>query len=106
MVEVSGHVKNSLRHELRRARGADLICSDFDISLRIILLKPGSAYHFSNSRKIINHLLFRDDSKLRSKIQRNLESLVQTVQIFSDDICMDFPVHKCPVLVLKRVGEY
>ena len=47
-----------------RARAADLICSDFDISLPIILLKSESAYHFSNSRKIINHLLFRDDSKL------------------------------------------
>ena len=43
-----------------------------------------------------------DDLKLYAKNEKGLESLVQTVQIFSDDIGMEFDIDKCATLVLKR----
>ena len=45
-----------------------------------------------------------DDLKLYAKSEEGLESLVQTVRIFSDDIGMEFGIGKCATLVLKR-GE-
>lgn len=36
------------------------------------------------------------------KNEKGLELLVQTVQIFSNEICMRFRVDKCVILVLKR----
>ena len=43
-----------------------------------------------------------DDLKLYAKNRKGLESLVQTVQIFSDDISMEFCIDKCAALALKR----
>ena len=42
-----------------------------------------------------------DDLKLYAKNRKGLESLVQTVQIFSDDISMEFCIDKCATLALK-----
>ena len=50
----------------------------------------------------LNHLLFMDDLKLYAKSERELDSLIQTVRIFSDDVGMVFGLDKCAVLVLKR----
>ena len=36
----------------------------------------------------INHLLFMDDLKLFAKIEKEIDSLVQTVRIYSDDTDM------------------
>ena len=43
-----------------------------------------------------------DDLKWYAKNEKGLESLVQTVRIFSDDISMKFVIDKCAALVLKR----
>ena len=43
-----------------------------------------------------------DDLKLYAKNEKGLESLVQTVRIFSDAISMKFGIDKCATLVLKR----
>ena len=45
-----------------------------------------------------------DDLKLYAKNEKGLESLVQTVRIFNDDLGMKFGIDKCATLVLKR-GE-
>ena len=42
----------------------------------------------------INHLLFMDDLKLFAKNEKEIDSLVQTVRIFSDDIGMKFGLEK------------
>ena len=44
---------------------------------------------FQKAKKI-NHLLFMDDLKLYSRSEKGLDSLVQTVRVFSDDIGMEF----------------
>ena len=42
-----------------------------------------------------------DDLKLYAKNEKSLDSLVQTVRIFSDDTGMEFGIDKCATLVLK-----
>ena len=72
------------------------------IPLTLILHKSESAYQFSSTKEKINHLLFMDDLKLYAKNEKGLDSLVQTVRIFSKDIGMEFGIGKCGTLVLKR----
>ena len=50
----------------------------------------------------INHLLFIDDLKLFAKNEKEIDSLVQTVRIFSDDIGMKFGLEKCAAMTMKR----
>ena len=40
--------------------------------------------------------------KLYAKNEKSLNSLVQTVRIFSDYINIEFGIDKCAILVLKR----
>ena len=68
----------------------------------VILRKTESAYQFSSNKENINPFPFLDDLKLRAKNEEGLESLVQTVLIFSDDIDMEYSIDKCAILVLKR----
>ena len=43
-----------------------------------------------------------DDLKLCAKNERELDSFIQTVRIFSDDVGVVFDLDKCVLLVLKR----
>ena len=49
-----------------------------------------------------NHLLFMDDLKLFAKNVNQIDSLVNTIRIFSEDIKMDFGLSKCGALIMKR----
>ena len=42
-----------------------------------------------------------DDIKLFSKNEKKLETLIQTVRIYSQDIGMEFSKEKCVMLVMK-----
>ena len=72
------------------------------IPLTHILRKASPGYEFASSKEKINHLLYMDDLKLYSKTEKALDSLIQTVRIFSNDIKMEFGIEKCAILVLKR----
>ena len=72
------------------------------IPLSLILRKAKAAYEFSESKEKINHLLFMDDLKLYSKSEKGLDSLVQTVRVFSEDIGMEFGTEKCSMLVMEK----
>ena len=50
----------------------------------------------------INHLLFLDDLKLFVKSEKELESLLQTVRVISDDIGIKFGLDKCASMTMKR----
>ena len=53
-------------------------------------------------------MLFMDDLKLFAKNKNQLESMVRTVKIFSEDIRMKFGLEKCATLVVnrgKRIGD-
>jgi hypothetical protein len=71
------------------------------IPLSLMLRRIKSGYNFKNKTKI-NHLLYMDDLKIYAKNRVELESLINTVRIFSEDIGMEFGLHKCAILVLKR----
>ena len=43
-----------------------------------------------------------DDLKLFAKSKNQIDSLVQTVHIFSEDIGMQFGIKKCRVLIMER----
>ena len=60
------------------------------IPLTSILRKAAPGYEFSSNKVKINHLLYMDDLKLYGKTQKDLESLIQTVRIYSSDIGMEF----------------
>ena len=68
----------------------------------MILRKTKAAYEFSESKEKINHLLFMDDLKLHSRSDKGLDSLVQRVRIFSEDIGMEFAIKKCGMLVIEK----
>ena len=72
------------------------------IPLTSILRKAAPGYEFSSNKVKINHLLYMDDLKLYGKTQKDLESLIQTVRIYSSDIGMEFGLEKCASLVMKR----
>ena len=69
------------------------------IPLSLILRKAKAAYKFSESKEKINHLLFMDDLKLYSRSEKGLDSLVQTVIVFSEDIGIEFGIEK---LVMEK----
>ena len=68
----------------------------------MILRKVNAGYEMIKDRCRINHLLYMDDLKLFAKNEKDIDSLVQTVRIFSDDIGMKFGLEKCAAMTLKR----
>ena len=72
------------------------------ILLSLILRKAKAAYEFSESKEKINHLLFMDDLKLYSRSEKGLDSLLQTVHVFSEDIGIEFGVEKCAMLLMEK----
>ena len=53
------------------------------IPLGLILRKTKAVYEFSGSKEKISNILFMDDLKLYSCNEKELNSLVQTIHIFS-----------------------
>ena len=76
------------------------------ISLSLVLRKTKALMLSTrgNRQFQLNHLLIMDDLKLFAKNKRQIDSLVNTVHIFSTDIHvgMEFELKTCGILVLKR----
>ena len=72
------------------------------ILLSLLLRKTGIGYEWNRKRLKINHLLFMNDLKLFGKNQNQIDSLVNTVHVYSNDIGMEFGINKCGVLVMER----
>jgi hypothetical protein len=51
-------------------------------------------YEEHTSKIKISHLLYMDDLKLIAKSEEELQKQIQTVRTFSDDIHMEFELHK------------
>ena len=43
-----------------------------------------------------------DDIKLFAKNEKELETLIQTIRIYSKDIGMEFRIEKCALLIMKN----
>ena len=71
------------------------------IPLNHILRKCTAGYKRSRSQEKINHPMYMDDIKLFAKNEKELETLIHAVRIYSQDIGMEFGMEKCAMLVMK-----
>ena len=69
--------------------------------LNHILKKCTAGYKLGRSQKKVNHLMYMDNIKLFAKNEKELETLIHTVRIYSRDIGMEFGIEKCAMLVMK-----
>ena len=68
-----------------------------------LLLREGKAsYEWCRKEFKLNHLPFMDKLKLFGKSDYQIDSLVQTVFTFSEDISIEFGLKKCGVVVLRK----
>ena len=69
--------------------------------LKHILRKCAAEYKLSRSQEKINHLMYMDDIKLFAKNEKELETLIHVVRIYSQDIGMESGIEKCAMLTMK-----
>ena len=65
------------------------------------LHKAMARYTLGGGEKI-NHLLFMDELKLYGKSENEIERLVSTVEVFSQDIGMEIGVKKCDMITMNK----
>ena len=70
--------------------------------LSIILNNSGKGYLLQHQNPHVSHLVYMDDIKLFASSHQHLDSLLTTLSLFSDDICMQFGCSKCNILTLTR----
>ena len=73
------------------------------VPLAWFLRRAKAGYEWGNKRSKLNHLLFMDDLKFFAKSKNQIDPMVQTVDILSEDIGMQFGIKKCGVLIMERV---
>ena len=96
---MSRDVRSNIRYRYRDSLSA-LILTVCMIPLTKILQDAKAGYTLGELK--INHWLFVDDLKVYGKDKAEIESLVSTVQLISQDIGMEFGIKKCGVVALKR----
>ena len=69
--------------------------------LNHILRKYSTGYKLCRSQEKIIHLMYMDNIKLFIKNEKELETLIHAVRIYSQDIGMEFGIEKCAMLVMK-----
>ena len=72
------------------------------VTLTWLLRRAKAGYEWGNKGFKSNHLLFIDDLKLFAKSKNQIDSLVQTVYLLSEDIVMQFGIKKCGVFIMER----
>ena len=68
------------------------------ILLTHVLCKAKARYTLGGGEKI-NHLLFMDDLKLYEESENEIKGLVSTVEVFSQDIGMEFGIKNVVLLL-------
>ena len=66
--------------------------------LNHILRKCTAGYKLSRSQEKNNHLMYMDDIKLFAKNEKELETLIHAVRIYTHDIGMEFGIENIPCL--------
>ena len=75
------------------------------IPLTLVLRRLKQGYSFGKGKLRLNHLLFMDDLNLYGSSESDIDSLVKTTKLVTEDIGMSFGIDKCGVLALKRGKE-
>ena len=68
------------------------------IQLSYILKKCAERYKFTKSQEKINHLIYVDNIKIFAKKDKELETIIQALRIYSKDIGMEFGIYKCEII--------
>ena len=68
--------------------------------LNHILRKCTAGHKLSRSQEI-NHQMYMDDINLFAKNEKELETLMHAVRIYSQDMGMEFGIEKCAMRVMK-----
>ena len=71
------------------------------VLLSMLFRKENLECRFVSVQQIVSYLLCMDDLRVFGRSKEELESLIDTVRMFSKDIGMYFSLDKCPVLNLK-----
>jgi hypothetical protein len=66
------------------------------------ILRQHKAGYKIDKKATVNHLLYMDDLKLYAKSDTQIQTLVNTVELFSRDIGMVFGLQKCGILKIDR----
>ena len=66
------------------------------------LLRKAKTRSILGGGEKMNHLLFMGDFKLYGKSENKIKGLLSTVEIFSQDIGMEFGIKKCGVIIINR----
>ena len=69
--------------------------------LKHILRKCTAGCKLNRSQEKISLLMYMDDIKLFAKNEKQLETLIHAIKIYSQDIGMEFGIEKCALLVMK-----
>ena len=69
--------------------------------LNHIFRKCTAGYKLCRSQEKINHLMYMDDIKQFAKDEKELETLIHAVRIYSQDVGMEFGIEKCAMVVMK-----
>ena len=59
-------------------------------------------FKLTESQENINHLIYMDDIKLLAKMEKDLETLIQTVRIYTQDTGMEFDIEKFVLLIMRN----
>ena len=70
--------------------------------LNHILRKYTAGYKLSRSQEKINPLMYMDGIKLFVKNEKELETLIHTIRLYSQDIGMEFGIEKCAMFVMEN----
>ena len=75
------------------------------MSLNQILSKCKNRYKLHRLQEKINHLIYMDNIKLLAKNEKELETQIQVVGIYNQDLGMEFGMEKCAMLIMKSGND-
>ena len=67
-----------------------------------ILRKCAGGYKLSKTQEKINHVLYMDNIKLFAKNEKEVETLIHAMRIYSQGTGIEFGIEKCALLVIIR----
>ena len=105
-VELTASWKNLLETKIQRGifqedAQSPLLFLIVMMPLNHILRKCTAGYKLTKLQEKINHLMYMDHIKLFAKNEKELETLIHAVRIYSQDIGMEFGIEKCTMFVMK-----
>ena len=66
-----------------------------------IFIECTVGYKFTKLQVNINHLVYMNGIKLFAKREKELETLIQTIWMYSHDRRMEFGIEKCVMLIME-----